>query len=578
MTRRAAVFVVGLVAAALVGVALLAVPGSPLERRPTLGLDLQGGLEVTLQAVTPRDRKLTKEDLDRSVSIMRSRVDKLGVSEPEIRTQGSDQISIQLPGVKDPAAAAAIIGKTAQLELFDLERDLVSPSIDARTRQPIATAKLYDLLAGQQALAGKGTPDTYYVFETKGKKLVRGPVQTKQAALSKWDGKLPPGHKLFAVPPSTVVVRCGAGGAVVCPGVAQTNPTQNSWYLMRYTPPEVPAMNGTQLKLKGTRQDFDTTSGEPIVLLEFNGKGNSNFHRIAKEEGRSAAAGARDARSTSRSCSTTRSGRGRRSTKQYPGGIDPAAAARRSRACSRSARRRARARAPDRRAAGRVRTVERTDVSATLGQDSLRQARNAAIVGLLLVVIFLLVIYRFLGVVAVIGLAVYAACMYGAILLFGVTLTLPGFAGLILTIGVAADANIVIFERIKEEARAGQIRAGGDRRRLREGLPHDPRRERGHVHHRAGAVRGRDGEREGLRADAADRHRDLVLTAVVARRARCSGCSPASGGSTTRASWARPRRRSRSGSGSTSSAGAGCGSSSRSSRSASASSRWSSRA
>ena len=215
MTRRAAVFVVGLVAAALVGVALLAIPGSPLEQRPTLGLDLQGGLEVTLQAVPPKDRKLTKEDLDRSVSIMRSRVDKLGVAEPEIRTQGSDQISIQLPGVKDPAAAAQIIGKTAQLELFDLERDLVSPSIDARTRQPVATPKLYDLLAGQQALAAKGSPDNYYVFRTKGKTLVRGPVQTKQAALAKWGGKLPPGHKLFAVPPNTVVVSCGVGEVVL---------------------------------------------------------------------------------------------------------------------------------------------------------------------------------------------------------------------------------------------------------------------------------------------------------------------------------------------------------------------------
>ena len=99
MTRRAAFFVVGLVAAALVAVALLAVPGSPIHQKPTLGLDLQGGLEVTLQAVPPRDRQLTKEDLDRSVQIMRNRVDKLGVSEPEIRTQGNDQISIQLPGV-----------------------------------------------------------------------------------------------------------------------------------------------------------------------------------------------------------------------------------------------------------------------------------------------------------------------------------------------------------------------------------------------------------------------------------------------------------------------------------------------
>ena len=103
-----------------------------------------------------------------------------------------------------------------------------------------------------------------------------------------------------------------------------------------------------------------------------------------------------------------------------------------------------------------VQTVSRSDVSATLGKDSLRQARNAAIVGLIVVALFLLVLYRFLGVVAVIGLAIYSLLMYGAILLLGVVLTLPGFAGLILTIGVAADANVVIFERIKEEARAGR--------------------------------------------------------------------------------------------------------------------------
>jgi SecD/SecF fusion protein len=101
-------------------------------------------------------------------------------------------------------------------------------------------------------------------------------------------------------------------------------------------------------------------------------------------------------------------------------------------------------------------TVERTDVSATLGADSLRQARDAAIGGLIAVVIFLLLLYRFLGLVAVLGLAVYAALMTGAILLLGVTLTLPGFAGLILTIGVAADANVVVFERVKEESRAGR--------------------------------------------------------------------------------------------------------------------------
>jgi len=158
MTRRTAIVVVALVVAALVGVGLMIVPASPLHQKPTLGLDLQGGLEITKQAVPPKGRKLTKEVLTRSVSIMRDRVDRLGVSEPEIRTQGKDQITIQLPGVKDPAAAAKIIGKTAQLELYDLEVNLAPPSIDA-SRFPVAKKSVYDLLAGQQALAAKGTSE-----------------------------------------------------------------------------------------------------------------------------------------------------------------------------------------------------------------------------------------------------------------------------------------------------------------------------------------------------------------------------------------------------------------------------------
>src|SRR5215218_8462656 len=101
-------------------------------------------------------------------------------------------------------------------------------------------------------------------------------------------------------------------------------------------------------------------------------------------------------------------------------------------------------------------TLEQTAISATLGKDSLAEAWKAAIAGLLAVAIFLLVFYRVLGVVAVIGLCIYSAFLYAAILLFNVTLTLPGFAGMILTLGVAADANIVIFERVKEEYRAGK--------------------------------------------------------------------------------------------------------------------------
>ena len=101
-------------------------------------------------------------------------------------------------------------------------------------------------------------------------------------------------------------------------------------------------------------------------------------------------------------------------------------------------------------------TLETTAISATLGKDSLAEAWKAAIAGLIAVALFLLIFYRVLGIVAVIGLAIYAAFLYAAILIFNVTLTLPGFAGIILTLGVAADANIVIFERVKEEYRAGK--------------------------------------------------------------------------------------------------------------------------
>ena len=100
--------------------------------------------------------------------------------------------------------------------------------------------------------------------------------------------------------------------------------------------------------------------------------------------------------------------------------------------------------------------LDQSNVSATLGKDSLRQGLIAGLVGLVLVMIYLLVVYRFLGLVADIALIIYAALFYGLIVLIPITMTLPGIAGMILTIGVAADANVVIFERIKEEVRLGR--------------------------------------------------------------------------------------------------------------------------
>jgi SecD/SecF fusion protein len=460
MTRRASIIVVSLVLAGLIGVTLMIVPSSPFHKTPTLGLDLQGGLEITKQAVPPKGRELTKEDLDRSVSIMRDRVDRLGVAEPEIRTQGDDQITIQLPGVKDPETAAKIIGKTAQLELYDLEANLVAPSIDAQ-RFPVAKTSVYDLLAGQQALAAKGTPEQYWLFN-EDKKLVAGPVSTREAALRKFDGKVPAGYKLFAVPPETVVISCGVG-EVVCPGVQEANPTSNYYYLFRHTPPTVPEMTGSDLKLSGTRQDFDTTTQQPIVTMEFTKAGAKKFAEITRLEAQ-----------RGKLLSNT-VGQGEKITQhfaivldreikswpsidweEYPGGISGSNGAQITGIGDVNEAKNLALVLQTGALPVEFVTLDQTAISATLGKDSLEEAKTAAVVGLLLVALFLLVFYRLLGLIAVAGLGIYAAFLYAAILVFNVTLTLPGIAGLVLTLGVAADANVVIFERIKEEARAGR--------------------------------------------------------------------------------------------------------------------------
>ncbi len=488
-SRRSHLVLVLLIVLALVGVGLLVVPGSPLHRSVKKGLDLQGGLEVVLKAQPPKGHKLTPDDLTRSVSIMRNRVDKLGVASPEIRTQTPDEIVIELAGVHNPQQAAAIIGQTAQLELYDLEPSLVPPSVTS-TGVPVATRSLYQLLSRVQASAKVGSPSEYVLFKpvkvrkTTGtgknrktttttvwvraagpvEQLHRDPVTGNAGLLDPYAGKIPKGFKVLPVPSRTTVITCTSSSAAVCPGDPVGVPPAGltDYYLFkhglypldRYGP--YPNMTGKDLSLSGTRADFDPTSGAPIVLMQFTGKGNKAFHRVTKNE---AVRGSIQNVQQHFAIVLDNEIRSFPSIdyKQYPDGIDPAGGG---------------AQITGMASAGEAKNLalvlqtgalpvkfvplENTEVSATLGKDSLNQARDAAIGGLILVALFLLILYRFLGLVAVLGLGIYAAFMYAAILLFGVTLTLPGFAGLILTIGVAADANVVVFERIKEESRSGK--------------------------------------------------------------------------------------------------------------------------
>ena len=103
-----------------------------------------------------------------------------------------------------------------------------------------------------------------------------------------------------------------------------------------------------------------------------------------------------------------------------------------------------------------LKLISQTQVSATLGKQALHQGLTAAAAGLAATILFLLIFYRVLGVVATVALLIYALLLFALIKLIPITLTLPGIAGMVLTLAVAADANIVMFERIKEEVRSGR--------------------------------------------------------------------------------------------------------------------------
>ena len=276
----------------------------------------------------------------------------------------------------------------------------------------------------------------------------------------------------MAVPAHREVLSCiaatdgclGAGGAGV-------SPTGTYYYLVKYFPNRntdpIPEMTGGDLVLSGTRADFGQT-GQPVVLLQFTGHGSSVFQRITKAEWergkqRYTFAGSPAGQKQSYVQHFAIVLDGELKSTPYIDFTDPTLQDGISGGAQIDMGGSSFQAAKDLALVLQTgalpvsfQQIERTDVSATLGKESLTQAWHAALVGLVIVAIFLLVLYRFLGLVAVFGLAIYSLLYYAAILLFNVTLTLPGFAGLILTIGVAADANVVVFERIKEEVRAGK--------------------------------------------------------------------------------------------------------------------------
>ncbi|HEY6638410.1 MAG TPA: protein translocase subunit SecD [Solirubrobacterales bacterium] len=460
--RRRNLFILAFVALLIIGSGIVVA-----TKKTTLGLDLNGGTRLIFQArPTPQNPTIDGADIDRAIEIIRKRTDAFGVSEPEISRIGSDEIQVGLPNVSNASRAEQDVGKTAQLYFYDWEPNVIPNPV--KTNVPNGEAyfsRLYDAVK----FASTQTPNCfedkctttgpqYYLFNKQTHAWIAGPSLAQEDLFAQLrDQKQPPNSQILSVPQGTLVVEEGPNGQ---PAPENFNDPTAHWFVIR----DRPALTGTDIKDPKPNTD---DLGQAIVTFNFSGEGREEFQNVTRAiaqrglqtappgvAGNSQAADAYsghfaivlDQQITSRPIVNF---------VQNPDGIDGSNGAEINGLSFDEAQ--------DLSQILQIGALPVTldpisseTVSATLGQEALDQGLKAGIVGLILVCLFLLAYYRFLGFVAVVGLAIYGLIFFALIKLIPITLTLPGIAGLILTIGVAADANIVIFERIKEEARAGK--------------------------------------------------------------------------------------------------------------------------
>ncbi|MGI9117386.1 MAG: protein translocase subunit SecD [Gaiellales bacterium] len=465
--RRGTVLILVAVLALLVATGALA-----YLRAPVLGLDLQGGAEVTLEAQPQKGQTVTDQQMQQAVQILRTRVDALGVAEPQIQREQGNRISIAVAGEKDPARVFALVGSTGQLYFIDLEQGLtqgVSRSYVAGAGI-VPKTSLYELLKAVPKKLKAGDQSILYAFkkgDTAEPLNPNGAVTMDQLLLQLGEKTLPKDVEVLGVPVEHIAVKCSNQSPAGCPPnitPISTKAKEKFFWYMFDLPPIKDRLTGDDLD--SAKADFDPQTGQPVVLMNFNDRGGKLFGQITKtlaDRGRSewSAAGAQAGQEAAYFQRFAIILDGQLETYptidfvQNPDGITGGSAQITGLASPTEASDIALV-LQSGSLPVRFVALSSSQVSASLGDASLRQGLIAGLIGLLLMMGYLVIFYRVLGLVAALALVIFAALFYGVILAIPVTMTLPGIAGMILTIGVAADANIVVFERIREEFRAGK--------------------------------------------------------------------------------------------------------------------------
>ncbi len=476
-----------------------------------LGLDLKGGVQLVYQGKpTPQTPHVTQAALNRAVDIMRQRVDQLGVSEPQIQTTGGNEITVSLPAVQNTIRAEQQVGKVAELYFYDWEANALTPNGQTVASQLLAQDPSAVTISQGTNFAAPGEPNagSLPLYQA----VLLAAKQPK--AVSSHNARLGPEYYLFGAPGSAAcAAKAQASHTAPVPGlhcllagpVDETYTTPRQQVLQDLTAPGVSPSQGQlivvqqgtvvlqaanrsasqkvsfsnpaaqfyvlrdNVSLRGSnitnpQQSTDQSSGQPDVTFGFDAAGAKAFQSvtaaIAHRGVNDSPVGQQRNQHFAAALDNQLVTVPQIDWKLLPDGIIGGGADITGGFTTQSAQ----DLATELRLGAlpiKLSLISESQVSATLGKQALHQGLVAGLAGLIVVALFLLAYYRVLGVIATTALIIYAAYFYALIKLIPITLTLPGIAGLILTIGVAADANIVIFERVKEEIRAGRsIRAG----------------------------------------------------------------------------------------------------------------------
>ncbi|HSU16320.1 protein translocase subunit SecD [Longimicrobium sp.] len=435
-----------IVALTIASLALLAYRYNKTGQPITLGLDLQGGSHYAMEidesrtVLTPAARR---DAIDRALKVVRLRVDELGVSEPVVQKAGEDRIIVELAGKNtDQSRAKEVLQKSAFLE-FKIVRPLselqgilprmetaIAAAFPAEAKPAAgaapATGGLLQNKAGQNgqavdSLTAAKPLESKFAGQGSGGQLLVDTAQVKAV------------EKYLALPQVQALLPRGAQFLWGMPSSEEQKGFASLWYVSRDA-----IMTGEHLQNAQAQTD---QFNRPIVAFELSRRAGRRFEKETGDHLHEQMAIVLDQRVyTAPVINGAINTRGQIELgKSTMADASDLALVLRAGALP----------AP-------LHIVEERSVGPSLGEDSIRNGQIAALVGIGAVILIMIGIYHFSGLLAVVALAIYVIVSMGMLALLGATLTFPGIAGLILSVGMAVDANVLIFERIREELDHGR--------------------------------------------------------------------------------------------------------------------------